>query len=65
MKKQEIHLILGTGPLGLAIMDQLLVQGHSIYMVNRTGKADVPANVNVIACNLLTDVPLDIMRHSR
>lgn len=33
------HVILGTGQLGLAIMDELVAQGLPVRLVNRRGHA--------------------------
>lgn len=43
------HLIFGTGPLGISVMQALIADGHPVTMVNRSGQADVPAGVGVIA----------------
>lgn len=51
---QELHTIFGTGPLGQAVMRELLARGKRIRMINRTGQANVPQGVEVIAaeaCN--------------
>jgi nucleoside-diphosphate-sugar epimerase len=47
----ELNVIFGTGPVGLAIMDELLVRGKRIRMVNRSGKtnASIPSEVEVVA----------------
>jgi nucleoside-diphosphate-sugar epimerase len=47
----ELHVIFGTGPVGLAIMDELLVRGKRIRMVNRSGKTNpsIPPEVEVVA----------------
>lgn len=40
------HVIFGTGPVGLAIMDALLARGEtSIRMVNRSGRGEFPEGV--------------------
>lgn len=49
MATQEHHVIFGTGPLGLAVMRALVNKGQSVTMVNRSGKAAVPAGVTVLA----------------
>ncbi len=36
----ELHVIFGTGPLGSAVMRELVRQGKRVRMVNRQGKAD-------------------------
>lgn len=44
---QRVHTIFGTGPLGLSVMRELLNRGQRVRMVNTSGKADVPAGVEV------------------
>ncbi|MFN8444081.1 MAG: SDR family oxidoreductase [Caldilineaceae bacterium] len=46
---QEVHVIFGTGPVGLAVMDDLLNRGKQIRLVNRSGRAAAPAGVQVVA----------------
>jgi len=48
---QEMHVIFGTGPLGSSVMRELIQRGKTVRMVNRSGKANVPASVEVIAGN--------------
>jgi nucleoside-diphosphate-sugar epimerase len=48
---QETHVIFGTGPVGLAVMRELVKQGKCVRMVNRSGKADVPQGVEVVAAD--------------
>jgi nucleoside-diphosphate-sugar epimerase len=38
----ELHVVLGTGPLGMAVMQELRSRGKHVRLVNRSGKADVP-----------------------
>lgn len=45
----ERHVIFGTGPVGLAVMDELVQQGKPVCMVNRSGRAAAPVGVQVIA----------------
>lgn len=45
----ELHVIFGTGPLGKAVMHELLTRNVRIRMVNRSGKVTVPTSVEVIA----------------
>jgi nucleoside-diphosphate-sugar epimerase len=42
------HIIFGTGPLGISVMEALIERGESVRMVNRSGKADVPASVEIV-----------------
>lgn len=47
------HVVLGTGAIGRATMEELVKRGESVRMVNRSGKiAEVPAEVEVIATDL-------------
>lgn len=47
------HVVLGTGAIGRAVMEELLKRGESVRMVNRSGKMDeIPAGVEVIASDL-------------
>ena len=48
MSSNEQHVIFGTGPLGMAVMHQLVRQGKSVRMVNTRGQAAVPAGVEVV-----------------
>lgn len=45
----QLHVIFGTGPLGQSVMRALLKRGKQVRMINRSGKADVPSQVEVIA----------------
>ena len=49
----ELNVIFGTGPLAQATMRALLKRGHTIKMINRSGKhpADVPAVIEIVAGN--------------
>lgn len=47
------HVVLGTGAIGRAIMEELVRRGASVCMVNRSGRMDeVPAGVEVKAADL-------------
>jgi nucleoside-diphosphate-sugar epimerase len=51
------HVVLGTGAIGRAIMDELVKRGESVRMVNRSGKmAEVPSGVELIASDLYDQV---------
>lgn len=43
------HVIFGTGALGMAVMRELVKQGKCVRMINRSGRADVPYGVEVVA----------------
>jgi nucleoside-diphosphate-sugar epimerase len=47
------HVVLGTGAIGRAIMEELVRRGESVRAVNRSGRMDeVPAGVEVKAADL-------------
>ena len=46
------HVILGSGPVGKAIMRELVARGEPVRMVNRSGKADAPSSVEVLRADL-------------
>ena len=39
---EGLHVVFGTGPVGLAVMDELVSEGERVRMVNRSGRAGVP-----------------------
>ncbi len=49
--KSDKNIIFGTGPLGLAVMDELVQRGREVTLVNRSGKAPetLPAGVTIVA----------------
>jgi nucleoside-diphosphate-sugar epimerase len=53
MKSQHKTVILGTGQLGLAIMDELVAQGQPVKIVNRSGTVNeaLPEIVSVAAAD--------------
>ena len=47
------HVVLGTGAIGRAVVEELVSRGESVRMVNRSGRIDeVPAGVEVVASDL-------------
>jgi nucleoside-diphosphate-sugar epimerase len=44
----ELHVVFGTGPVGLSVMDALVKRGRRVRMVNRSGRASVPEGVEVV-----------------
>ncbi|GCE50317.1 nucleoside-diphosphate-sugar epimerase [Thermosporothrix hazakensis] len=48
-KSQELHVIFGTGPVGLTLAEELLARGKQVRLVNRSGKGAVPAGAELIA----------------
>ena len=51
MNENNLHVIFGAGPLGMAVMDELVRTGRRVRLVNRSGKADLPAGVEVISAD--------------
>jgi nucleoside-diphosphate-sugar epimerase len=51
--KNSVHTIFGTGPLGLSVMRVLLNKGYTVRMVNRSGTANVPKEVEVLNADVL------------
>ncbi|MEP6988551.1 MAG: NAD-dependent epimerase/dehydratase family protein, partial [Chloroflexota bacterium] len=49
MNTNELHVVLGTGPVGKAIARELIKMGKTVRMVNRSGKAaDLPTSIEVV-----------------
>jgi nucleoside-diphosphate-sugar epimerase len=48
MTDNELHIVFGTGPVGLAVMDELASKGKRVRMINRSGRADVAEGVEVV-----------------
>ncbi len=45
----DLHVVFGTGPIGLALIEDLRADGKSVRAVNRSGHADVPEGVEILA----------------
>ncbi|MBX0326260.1 NAD-dependent epimerase/dehydratase family protein [Oscillochloris sp. ZM17-4] len=52
MTTQETHVVLGSGPLGMATVEALLRRGHIVRIVNRSGQAEAPAGAAVVRADL-------------
>jgi len=48
MTDNELDLVIGTGPLGMAVMRELLSRGMRVRLMNRSGHAHVPEGVEVV-----------------
>lgn len=48
----ELHVVLGTGPLGVAVAGQLAKRDELVRVANRAGRADVPPGVDVMAADV-------------
>ena len=45
----ELHVVYGTGPVGMSVMDELVQRGRRrVRMVNRSGRASVLHGVEVV-----------------
>lgn len=53
---QELHVIFGTGPVGMAVMEVLVSQGRRVRLVNRSGRANAPEGVELAAGDA-SDIP--------
>jgi nucleoside-diphosphate-sugar epimerase len=51
MIENELNVVFGTGPVGLAIMDELVSKGKRVRIVNRSGRADVAEGVEVVGAD--------------
>jgi nucleoside-diphosphate-sugar epimerase len=46
---RELHVVFGTGPVGMSVMDELVQRGpRRVRMVNRSGAARAPDGVEVV-----------------
>jgi nucleoside-diphosphate-sugar epimerase len=52
----ECHVVFGTGPVGLAVMDELVSKSRRVRMVNRSGRVSVPHGVEVIGGDATDEV---------
>lgn len=52
MTTAELHIVLGTGPLGIATANALLRRGRGVTMVNRSGRAAALEGVRVVKADL-------------
>jgi nucleoside-diphosphate-sugar epimerase len=51
----NLHVVFGTGPIGMALVDELHANGSRVRAVNRQGRADVPEDVEVIGGDATSD----------
>jgi nucleoside-diphosphate-sugar epimerase len=52
----ELHVVFGTGAVGMAVMDDLVNKSKRVRMVNRSGRANVPEGVEVIGGDATDEV---------
>jgi nucleoside-diphosphate-sugar epimerase len=51
-EQRPLSVVLGTGPLGLAVARQLAARGPWVRAVSRSGSRDLPDSVEVVRANL-------------
>lgn len=51
MDQAGLHVVFGTGPVGLAVVDELLARGMPVRAVNRSGRRQLPPGVQVRSGN--------------
>lgn len=47
----SVHVVFGSGPLGLAVVRALVQRGRRVRLINRSGQAPAPAGVEVMAAD--------------
>jgi nucleoside-diphosphate-sugar epimerase len=52
MNERSLHVVLGTGPLGLAVARHLAARGDRVRAASRGGRADLPNGVEVVSANV-------------
>ena len=66
MSSMARHVIFGTGAVGLATLDALLRRGETVRMINRSGTARVPDDVEVVGGNAADpQFTIDVTRGAR
>jgi nucleoside-diphosphate-sugar epimerase len=46
-----LHVVFGTGPLGLAVVRRLVRNGERVRAINRSGQAELPESVELVAAD--------------
>lgn len=52
-ERDGLHVVLGTGPLGLAVARYLVTRGAHVRAVNRSGRADLSGSVDIVAADVI------------
>jgi nucleoside-diphosphate-sugar epimerase len=52
MRQRDLHVVMGTGPLGLAVARHLAARGDRVRAAVRGGRADLPEGVDVVRADL-------------
>jgi nucleoside-diphosphate-sugar epimerase len=53
--RDELHVVFGTGAIGMALIEDLHADGRRVRAVNRSGSADVPDGVEVVGGDATTE----------
>lgn len=48
----QLHAVVGLGPVGRAVLDELVTRGHRVRAVARHGTADLPPSVEFLVADL-------------
>lgn len=48
-QSHELHVIFGTGPVGISLAEELLARGKRVRLVNRSGKGEIPTGAELVA----------------
>lgn len=51
-EQRDLEVVLGTGPLSLAVARHLAARGDRVRAVNRSGRAELPGDVGVLPANV-------------
>jgi len=52
MSERTLQVVLGTGPLGIAVARHLAARGDRVRAANRGGRADLPDSIEVVSANV-------------
>jgi nucleoside-diphosphate-sugar epimerase len=52
MTTDQLHIVLGAGPLGAATAEALLRRGHTVRIVSRSGKSAAPTGAQAVKADL-------------
>ena len=51
-RDQAGHVVIGAGPLGLAVVRELRRRGQPVRLVSRSGRAEAPSGAELIAADV-------------
>ena len=53
--EKDLHVVFGTGAIGMALIDELHATGKRVRAANRSGSADVPEGVEIVGGDATSD----------